>query len=242
MRRPEAASAHRHANNLAARDAHPLRALDQVLRRGQTAGTPWITRLPFPVQVVERVETRDAISRNIFATRYAYHHGYYDGVEREFRGFARVDTLDTDTLPAASGIGTFTSDPQVDPTGENFDLPPVLTVTWYHTGAYIDGADTATLLGEYWAGDSQAPHLEPQPSPPAPPPKNCARPTARCADTSCAKRSTRSTADPSRATPTPPSNTATRLTVSSHQPQQHSATTPFTHTPTARFTPGSEKH
>ena len=32
-------------------------------------------------------------------------------MEREFRGFARVDTLDTDTVPAQSGIGTFTLDP-----------------------------------------------------------------------------------------------------------------------------------
>src|SRR5215510_2199493 len=47
-------------------------------------GKPWITRLPFPVHVVERVETYDHISRNRFVTRYAYHHGYFDGEEREF--------------------------------------------------------------------------------------------------------------------------------------------------------------
>jgi Insecticide toxin TcdB middle/N-terminal region len=50
-------------------------------------GKPWVTRLPFPVHVVERVETYDRISRNRFVTRYAYHHGYFDGEEREFRGF-----------------------------------------------------------------------------------------------------------------------------------------------------------
>ena len=61
-------------------------------------------------------------------------------------------------MPAASGIGTFTSEPPTNSTGENFDLPPVYTRTWYHTGAYIDGADTAGVLkGEYWAGDSEAP-------------------------------------------------------------------------------------
>src|SRR5439155_24340039 len=53
----------------------------------KAAGRPWITRLPFPVHVVERVETYDRISRNRFVTRYAYRHGYFDGVEREFRGF-----------------------------------------------------------------------------------------------------------------------------------------------------------
>src|SRR5262249_43993168 len=43
------------------------------------AGRPWLTRLPFPVQVVERVETRDRVSANRFVKRFAYHHGYFDG-------------------------------------------------------------------------------------------------------------------------------------------------------------------
>lgn len=51
----------------------------------QAAGRPWITRLPFPVQVVEQVTTIDRVNRNRFTTRHAYHHGYYDGFEREFR-------------------------------------------------------------------------------------------------------------------------------------------------------------
>lgn len=53
------------------------------------AGQPWITKLPFPVHVVERVETLDRISGNRFVTQYTYHHGYFDGEEREFRGFGR---------------------------------------------------------------------------------------------------------------------------------------------------------
>jgi hypothetical protein len=54
-------------------------------------GRPWITKLPFPVHVVERVETFDHISRNRFVILYAYHHGYFDGEEREFRGFGIVE-------------------------------------------------------------------------------------------------------------------------------------------------------
>src|SRR5262249_27769123 len=42
-------------------------------------GKPWVTRLPFPVHVVQRVQTHDVISRNRFVTRFAYHHGCYDG-------------------------------------------------------------------------------------------------------------------------------------------------------------------
>ena len=37
--------------------------------------------MPFPVHVVERVETFDHLSCNRFVTRYAYHHGHFDRVE-----------------------------------------------------------------------------------------------------------------------------------------------------------------
>jgi hypothetical protein len=78
-------------------------------------GKPWITRLPFPVDVVERVETFDHISRNHFVTGYAYHHGYFDGVEREFRGFGIVEQWDTDwkTAFAAAPICAHDRGPQL---------------------------------------------------------------------------------------------------------------------------------
>ena len=57
--------------------------------------TRWTTPLPFPVQVVARVEVIDAISKGKLTTEYSYHHGYWDGAEREFRGFGRVDQRDT---------------------------------------------------------------------------------------------------------------------------------------------------
>ena len=50
------------------------------------------------MHVVERVETYDRVSGNRFVTRYAYHHGYFDGVEREFRGFGMVEQWDTEEL------------------------------------------------------------------------------------------------------------------------------------------------
>lgn len=97
-------------------------------------GKPWITRLPFTVHVVEHVETYDRISHNRFVTRYAYHHGYFDGVEREFRGFGMVEQWDTEEI----GI----VDPQTTTTeATNWDVasfvPPVLTRTWFHTGIYV---------------------------------------------------------------------------------------------------------
>ena len=59
----------------------------------------------FPVHVVERVETYDRISRNRFVTRYAYHHGYFDGDEREFRGFGMVEQWDTEEFAALDRDG-----------------------------------------------------------------------------------------------------------------------------------------
>lgn len=123
-------------------------------------GTPWITRLPFPVHVVEKVTLEEAITRTSLVTSYTYHHGYYDGVEREFRGFARVEQLDAASVPVQSGTGTFTSTP-VSEDGE-FVLAPVRTKTWYHTGAWLDAEDLATRLSyEYSQLDPQAVQLAP---------------------------------------------------------------------------------
>ena len=112
------------------------------------AGTPWITRLPFPVQVVERVETLDRISRNRFVSRYTYHHGYYDGVEREFRGFARVDQYDAEdfaTLNAGGALPAATNEEVAS------NVPPILTKTWYHTGFFFNAASITTALqNEYY--------------------------------------------------------------------------------------------
>jgi hypothetical protein len=111
----------------------------------QLAGQPWITRIPFPVHVVERVETHDRISGNRFVTRYAYHHGYFDGYEREFRGFGLVEQKDTEVYAALSASSAL-------PPGTNIDeashIPPVVTKTWFHTGAYLDRQH----ISNYFAG------------------------------------------------------------------------------------------
>ncbi|WP_300452424.1 SpvB/TcaC N-terminal domain-containing protein [Accumulibacter sp.] len=93
---------------------------------------PWITRLPFPVHVVERVETYDYISRNRFVTRYAYHHGYFDGEEREFRGFGMVEQWDTEQFAVLAGGNV-----PADNIAAASHVPPVHTKTWFHTGAYL---------------------------------------------------------------------------------------------------------
>jgi RHS repeat-associated protein len=55
------------------------------------AGTPWNSYLPFPVHVVSEITQTDLVTGRIARTSFRYHHGHYDGVEREFRGFGRVE-------------------------------------------------------------------------------------------------------------------------------------------------------
>jgi hypothetical protein len=83
-------------NNLGAETRVKYAASTKFYLADKLRGKPWITKIPFPVHVIERVETYDRISGNRFVTRYAYHHGFFDGVEREFRGFGLVDQLDTE--------------------------------------------------------------------------------------------------------------------------------------------------
>jgi RHS repeat-associated protein len=109
------------------------------------AGKPWITRLPFPVHVVARVETYDHVSRNRFITRHAYHHGYFDGVEREFRGFGMVEQWDTEEFAALTDSGDFPSASNIDAASH---VPPVLTRTWFHTGVYLG----RQRVSNYFAG------------------------------------------------------------------------------------------
>jgi RHS repeat-associated protein len=102
----------------------------------QQAGRPWVTRIPFPVHVVERVETYDWISRSRFVTRYAYHDGYFDGHEREFCGFGMVEQFDTEEFSALTAKGDL---PGADNIGGTSHVPPVRTSTWFHTGAFLEG-------------------------------------------------------------------------------------------------------
>ncbi|MEX1363867.1 MAG: SpvB/TcaC N-terminal domain-containing protein, partial [Nannocystaceae bacterium] len=121
--------------------------------RDREAGRPWITRLPFPVQVVTRIEHHDQVARRRFAQRFAYHHGCYDGVEREFRGFGFVERWDTEALEDFVGQGEYAL-PGLE---AQLHQPPVLTRTWFHTGTYVGhGALSQQHVAEYWDGDAQA--------------------------------------------------------------------------------------
>jgi RHS repeat-associated protein len=115
-------------------------------------GCPWVTPLPFPVHVVKRVETYDHVSKTRLVSTSSFHHGYFDGVEREFRGFGRVDRMDAEEFDigaSASFAATLNED-------EAWRLAPVLTKTWYHTGVFL-GVDRVSrhLEHEYYREPSE---------------------------------------------------------------------------------------
>ncbi|WP_410960400.1 toxin TcdB middle/N-terminal domain-containing protein, partial [Salmonella sp. SAL4431] len=40
------------------------------------------------------MSVHDKWRNTTFTSTYSYHHGFFDGVEREFRGFGRVEQID----------------------------------------------------------------------------------------------------------------------------------------------------
>ena len=121
-------------NNLGAETQVQYAPSTRFYLAAKRAGRPWVTRLPFPVHVVERVITHDRISGNQFVTRYAYHHGYFDGIEREFRGFGMVEQWETEEIAALNAGDQAQVGTNVDTSSH---VPPVLTKTWFHTGLYL---------------------------------------------------------------------------------------------------------
>lgn len=117
------------------------------------AGRPWVTRLPFPVQVVERIESIDRISKSKLVQRFAYHDGYYDPIEREFRGFGYVETWDTQTFEDFAQPGLLQG-VEFNTGQEELHAPAVYTKEWFHTGAYeTSGIISRQYEQEYYHGD-----------------------------------------------------------------------------------------
>ena len=104
----------------------------------QRPQTRWQTPLPFPVQVVARVEVIDDISRGKLTTEYRYHHGYWDGAEREFRGFGLVEQRDTEEFDRYNAPGLHPERPFVLVEQIEKFSPPLETRTWFHQGPIGD--------------------------------------------------------------------------------------------------------
>lgn len=113
----------------------------------EKSGHPWITRLPFPVQCVSTISNIDTVSFTKSTSMYAYHNGFYDNIECEFRGFGHVDCWESEDLAAASGL------PKLQTT-------PRHSRTWYFTGSSLcDSQDLWTVKELIKVGPSQMPSV-----------------------------------------------------------------------------------
>jgi RHS repeat-associated protein len=121
-----------YVNNTGKEVAWEYKSSTYYYLQDKSAGEPWVTKLPFPVQCVSKVMSRDKVTRAYITSEYTYHHGYYDHAEREYRGFGMVEKTDTETFDqfVKSGASNIVDEP--------LHQAPVLTKTWYHTGAFFN--------------------------------------------------------------------------------------------------------
>lgn len=126
------------------------------LRDEAFPATRWKTDLPFAVQVVNKVEVHDMLSGGKLVTEYNYHNGYWDGMEREFRGFAHVDTVDTESFTRFNTQDLFAGEDVNTVTAEHYS-PPVQTKSWFYVGPVGDNFSRwhePDFSDEYWSGDT----------------------------------------------------------------------------------------
>lgn len=127
-------------NHLGAQSQIEYRPSTEFYLADRRAGLSWITKLPFPMHVVSRVETRESVTGTKLVSAYRYHHGHYDGIEREFAGFGMVEEEDAETV-AVGGAPP-----------ESYN-PPRRTRSWFHTGAYFDAEAVSTQYAHEYSAD-----------------------------------------------------------------------------------------
>ncbi|WP_192562210.1 SpvB/TcaC N-terminal domain-containing protein [Pseudomonas gozinkensis] len=87
------------------------------------AGRRPVCHLPFPQMVLEWLRQDDEITGNYLMQLYQYFEGYFDGIEREHRGFGRICQIDSEMEPGKAKSG---------------QTAPMLMTRWFHTGRSID--------------------------------------------------------------------------------------------------------
>jgi len=109
------------------------------------AGTPWETKLHFPVQCISKIHTTDQLSGAHYERSYAYHHGYYDHAEREFRGFAMVEQQDTELFD-------HWQEEQGSLQDRALQQDPVIIKTWFHAGtSHKEETSETNYQPGYWS-------------------------------------------------------------------------------------------
>lgn len=105
----------------------------------------WLSKLPFPIIVLDNNTVTDFISNTVYKTQYTYRNGYYDTFENSFVGFGYVEHIG---IPS---IRIITGDVIVD-----LSLPEVLTKQWFHLGR---GNNEGKIKEQFFKGDALAPDV-----------------------------------------------------------------------------------
>lgn len=116
----------------------------------------WQTPLPFPTQCLAKTEVIDQISNGKLVTQYHYHNGYWDGGEREFRGFAHVDQVNTETFETYNKA-TLGSERTHNQVSQAHYASPTMVKNWFHVGPVGDAFGDwkeLDLSHEFWSGDT----------------------------------------------------------------------------------------
>src|SRR5690554_1633847 len=133
---------------------------DYYVADDKDPSTRWKTPLPFPVQTIAKVEVIDQISKGKLITEYTYHHGYWDGEEREFRGFARVVQRDSETFADYNADGLHEGE-TFETVGTQDFSPPLETRHWFMLGGVWDkagGWKVPDFSAEWWTHTDQVKH------------------------------------------------------------------------------------
>lgn len=135
----------KHVNNFGKETIVEYTSSSHFYLEDKKAGKPWVTKLSFPVHCVSKLEIVDTVTDLRFTNKYIYHHGYYDHEEREFRGFGMVEQIDTEEYEYLENLKA------ANATAIEFHEFPVLTKTWFHTGAYLRNKKILDhFKEEYW--------------------------------------------------------------------------------------------
>lgn len=105
------------------------------------AGRPWVTRLIRPVNVIAQIESIDQVSGTRSVQSFRYRDGYYDVVEREFRGFGHIEWQVT----------------EIEGPVVQAQSHPLAVRAWSHTGAFLHhDSISRQWAAAYYRGDSLA--------------------------------------------------------------------------------------
>jgi len=133
-------------NNMGAETLITYASSVKFYLKDKKKGQPWLTHVPFPVQVVEKITHNDLIAKTQLVSTFTYHHGFYDEVEREFRGFGKVTRQDAETFNG-------------EKSKQAEYVQPALSKTWYHTGSAHQNTLTGQYKHEYYQKDTKATQL-----------------------------------------------------------------------------------